>query len=54
MKAIIAAFALVFLAASPTFAASLQTLQFRGDAFVPQSGYLGGADTSRESQVRGF
>jgi hypothetical protein len=54
MKAMIAAFALLFLAVSPTFAASSQTLHFRGDAYVPQSGYLGGADTSRESQIRAF
>jgi type 1 fimbria pilin len=54
MKTIIAALALVFLAASPTFAASAQTLHSRGEAYVPQSGYLGGADTSRESQIRAF
>lgn len=53
MKTMIAA-ALLFLAASPTFAASPQILHFRGDAYVPQSGYLGGVDTSRESQIRAF
>jgi type 1 fimbria pilin len=54
MKTIIAAFGLLFLAASPTFAANSQTLHFRGDAYVPQSGFVGGADTSRESQIRAF
>jgi type 1 fimbria pilin len=54
MRVIIAALALLFLAVGPTFAAGSQTLHFRGDAFVPQSGYLGGADTSRESQIRAF
>jgi hypothetical protein len=54
MRIMIAAVALVFLAVGPTFAAGPQTLHFRGDAFVPQTGYLGGADTSRESQIRAF
>jgi type 1 fimbria pilin len=54
MKTVIAALALLLLAAGPTFAAGPQTLHFRGDTYVPQSGYLGGADTSRESQIRAF
>jgi hypothetical protein len=54
MKTIVAALALLFLAASPTLAASSPTLHFRNNVYVPQSGYLGGADTSRESQIRAF
>jgi hypothetical protein len=55
MKTIIAALALVLLAAGPTFAASPHTRHLqegRASAYyVPQSGYVGITDTSRESLI---
>jgi hypothetical protein len=55
MKTMITTVVLALLAAGPTFAASSHTRyvqEGRNSTFVPQPGQFGGADTSRESQVR--
>lgn len=57
MKTMIAALAIVFLAAGPTFAAGSHTRHLqegRASAYVPQFASYGGADTSREGMIRAF
>jgi hypothetical protein len=55
MKTMIAALAIVFLAAGPTFAAGSHTRHLqegRASAYVPQ--FASYADTSREGMVHAF
>ena len=54
MKAIITALTLVLFAAGPTFAAGSHTRHLqegRASASVPQYGYVGFTDTSREAMI---